>query len=148
MKPIEIKPEIRVMSHEELTARLEYLSFEFCINADFQKIDAVNKLVARLEEYSMEALMRVMEGKLGYRPLQNKIYEKVEGLFDNQDSYNINRMFSSMRRTHYFGVIDPEDKKYIEWFKNRVKYGVKSLIREVHTVSYVTVPKFEELVYE
>jgi len=148
MKPIEIRPEVRTMSHEDLTSRLEYLAFEFCVNADFNKAEAVTKLVYRLEEYSMEALMRVMEGKLGYRPLQNKIYEKVEGLFDNQDSYNINRMFSSMRRTHYFGGIDPEDEKYINWFKNRVKYGVKSLIRDVHSVSYVTVPKFEELVYE
>jgi len=141
--PIKIDNAITTMSHEKLEATLERKVFEFCVNVDFENIKAVNDLVNRMEQYSMEALMRVFDGKIGYRPAQYKIYELVESIFNNQDSYNINRMFSSMRRTKHFGSIDPEDKKYQEWFKNRVRYGFRTLQKTLETVEYVSIPAAE-----
>ena len=59
--------------------------------------------------------------------IQNKIYEKVERVFKNQDVYNINRMMSSIRRTKLV-PLDAENEKYTKWMKNRVNYGVKGII--------------------
>jgi len=143
MTPIMIDNTILTLEHEKLQSALKRKAFEFCVNVDFTNIKAVNKLVDRMEQYSMEALMRVFDGKLGYRPRQSKIYELVESIFNNQDSYNINRMFSSMRRTKHFGSINPKDTKYQEWFKNRVRYGFKTLSKTLETVEYVKVPTAE-----
>ena len=145
MTPIVIDTKIKTLNHEALSAALERKSYEFCVNADFTNKDAVIKLTDRMEQYAMEALMRIFKGKLGYKPFQNKIYDEVEKIFDNQDSYNINRAFSSMRRTKYFDGVDPEDKKYQTWFKNRVRYGFMALQRVLREVEYVEVPTQEAL---
>ena len=126
MTPIEISKSVKYMDLEMLGNRLNYLSYQFCVNADFTKVEAVNDLVSRLEMYAVESLMRVFEIEFGYRPFQNKIYEMTEKIFGEQDSYNINRMMSSLRRAKVI-PIDPTNEKYIRWMKNRIRYGAKSI---------------------
>lgn len=135
MTPITIKPAAMTMTIHELREKLNFQSYTFCVNADFSKEDAMTDLVTNLEMYAMEALLRVLDNKLGYRPLQNKIYEKTEYAFGNQDAYNINRMMSSLRRAKMY-PIDPTDERYIDWLKNRVKYGVKGLRQQLKAIDY------------
>jgi len=135
-----VKPPITSLSHEKLAIALERKSYDFCVNADFENRKAIIALCDRMEQYSTEALMRIFESKLGYRPYQNRIYDEVEKIFDNQDSYNINRAFSCMRRTKYFNGIDPENIKYQNWFKNRVRYGFKAIIEALEEVMYAEIP--------
>lgn len=147
MTPITIDTKIQTATHDSLAAALERKSYEFCVNADFTNVEAMMQLTDRMEQYAMEALMRIFKGKLGFKPFQNKIYDEVEKIFGNQDSYNINRCFSSMRRAKYFDGIDPEDTKYHTWFKNRVRYGFMVLIRVLREVEYVEVPTKMEVEY-
>ena len=127
MTPIEIKETITNLSNEKLAERLNFLAFTFCVNADFSKKEATTKLIDELEMAMMEGLLRVLEVKIGFRLFQNKIYEKVEKVFQNQDAYNINRMMSSIRRTKVV-PIDAENEKYLAWMGNRVNYGSKAVI--------------------
>ena len=127
MTPIIINQVILDMTDEELCNRLTFLSYQFCVNADFTKEEATQKLVDRLEMYVIESLQRVFEDEFGYVPFQNKIYENVETLFEDQDAYNINRMMSSLRRAKSI-PIDPENEKYVLWMRNRIKYGIKSIV--------------------
>lgn len=126
MTPIEISRSVSNMGSEALAEKITYLSYQFCVNADFTKIEAVDELVNRLEMCVIESLLRVFEYELCYRPYQNKIYEQTEKIFDEQDAYNINRMMSSLRRAKLI-PIDPTNEKYILWMKNRIKYGVKTI---------------------
>lgn len=126
MTPIEISKSVKYMDLEMLRNRLNYLSYQFCVNVDFTRVEAVNDLVSRLEMCVVESLMRVFEIEFGYRPFQNKIYEMTEKIFGEQDSYNINRMMSSLRRVKVI-PIDPTNEKYVHWMKNRIRYGVKSI---------------------
>jgi hypothetical protein len=135
MTPIRIKNHITALSNEQLNARLSYLSYTFCVNADFSKKEATSKLIDSLEMNMMEGLLRVLEDESGYCPLQNKIYENVERVFGNQDAYNINRMMSSIRRTKLV-PIDVENEKYLSWMRNRVNYGVKAIIRQLDTFEF------------
>lgn len=130
MTPIKITDTIKEMSATELREKLNYYSFTFCVNADFTKTEEMCRLIDKLEMYMMEGLLRVLESNIDFRPYQNKIYEHVENLFENQDAYNINRMMSSIRRTKLV-PIDPTNEKYIKWMKNRVKYGVKTIMKTV-----------------
>ena len=145
MIPITIDNKIQTLSHEALLVALERKAYEFCVNADFTNEKAIMKLTGRMEQYAMESLMRIFKGKLGYKPYQNKIYDEVEKIFGNQDSYNINRAFSSLRRAKYFDGVDPEDTKYIKWFKNRVRYGFMALQRVLKEVEYVEIPTTQEV---
>jgi hypothetical protein len=126
MTPINISTATQ-LSNAALKGKLELLSYTFCVNADFSKVEQTTKLIDELEMHVMEGLMRILEVKFGHRPFQNKIYEKVERVFKNQDVYNINRMMSSIRRTKLV-PLDAENEKYTKWMKNRVNYGVKSII--------------------
>jgi|SaaInlStandDraft_4_1057021.scaffolds.fasta_scaffold07372_3 hypothetical protein len=126
MTPIDVEQTIVDMTDSELREKLNYISYTFCVNADFTKEQAIKDIVIHLEMLVMEGLLRVLEDNLGYSPLQNKIYEKTEIVFGDQDSYNINRMMSSLRRAKV-NSIDATDDKYIKWLKNRVKYGVKGI---------------------
>lgn len=132
MTPIEIENAITTMNDKMLRNKINYLSYTFCVNADFTKTEAIKALIDKLEMHVMEGLLRVLNKELGYRPYQNKIYEHVEKLFDDQDSYNINRMMSSLRRTKLVDV-DPTNEKYIKWMKNRVKYAVRSIMAALCT---------------
>lgn len=135
MTPITIKPQIEQLSIHELREKLYYQSYVLCVNADFNKTEAIQDLIINLEMLALEALLRIFNDKLGYKPLQNKIYEKTEYTFSNQDAYNINRMMSSLRRVKHF-ALDPTDLKYLEWFKNRVKYAVKSIRTHLKEIDY------------
>ena len=73
---------------------------------------------------------------MGYIPYQNKIYEKTEDYFGNQDAYNINRMMSSLRRAKVV-PIDSTNDKYMTWMSNRVKYGINTLIAELGEIGDV-----------
>jgi hypothetical protein len=128
MVPIKITDSIKVMTDTKLRNKINFLSYTFCVNADFSKTEAVKKIIDDLEMYAMEGLLRVLDDKIGYRPYQNKIYEKVENVFNDQDSYNINRMMSSIRRTKLI-PINVENEKYISWMKNRIKYGTKTIMK-------------------
>ena len=128
MTPIKIGLNIRSMNDATLRNKINFLSYTFCVNADFTKTNEVRKLVTNLEMCTMESLMRVFEESLGYRPYQNKIYEHVENVFIDQDAYNINRMMSSLRRAKLI-PINAENKKYLKWMKNRVKYAIKTLMK-------------------
>jgi hypothetical protein len=142
MTPVKIEKEIITMEHDDIIKKIEELSQEFYEMESFQNESYVNTLVASLEQYTLEALIRVFKGKLGHVPKQNKHYEYVEMLFNNQDAYNINRMFSSMRRCFYFQGIKPEDEKYIKWFQNRVKYASVTLIKTLNSMQYVEVKSY------
>jgi len=142
MTPIAIKDTVTTMSNTELAEKLNYLSYTFCVNADFSKKEAITKLVDKLEMYMMEGTLRVIDNVIGHRPFQNKIYEKVEIVFSNQDAYNINRMISSLRRTKIV-PLDVENEKYINWMKNRIKYGVKTIMTDMKTTSKTTVSVLE-----
>jgi len=137
MTPIEIKSTITEMSDTKLAEKINYLSYTFCVNADFSKTEAIAKLINQLEMYVLEGTLRVIENTIGHRPYQNKIYEKVENVFGVQDAYNINRMISSLRRTKMV-AIDVENTKYIAWMKNRIKYGVKTIMADMKTTSKST----------
>ena len=134
MTPIEIKDTVTEMSNTKLAEKINYLSYTFCVNADFSKTEAVAKLVDQLEMYVLEGTLRIVENTIGHRPYQNKIYEKVEQVFGDQDSYNINRMISSLRRTKMV-PIDVENEKYIVWMKNRIKYGVKTIMTYIKSTT-------------
>ena len=135
MTPIVINKTVSNLSAAELQEKLNYLSYTFCVNADFTKTDAVANLVNHLESHVLEALLRIFEKELGYVPFQNKIYEKTEGYFGkkSQHAYNICRMMSSLRRIKHV-PLDPDNEKYLSWVKNRVKYGIKQLIIELKSV--------------
>lgn len=137
MIPINIDTKIAKMDTKQLQDALEYKTYEFCVLADFSKTDAINKLCDTLEQLTVESLMRIFDGKLGYRPLQNKIYEKTEFVFGDQDSYNINRLISSLRRVKLHDI-NSEDTKYINWVINRAKYASKALIGYMSTVDFGT----------
>lgn len=107
------------------------------LNLDFKDVEAANKQIIELEEYVTEALLRLSNDKFGYKPLQNKLYEKVELLFMG-DHYNINRMLSILRRSKTF-PIDSTDEKYISWVHNRVKYATKSIRTKLKTIDYTTI---------
>ncbi len=139
MIPVEIKPSIKTMDDVKLRSKINFLSYTFCVNADFSKTEAIAKLVDELEMYTLEGLLRVLDDEVGFRPYQNKVYEQVERKFEDQDAYNINRMLSSIRRTKMI-PIDPDNAKYIKWMKNRVKYGTKTIIENLNEVDF---DKFE-----
>ncbi len=130
MTPIVIYDEVQDLEDAVLLGRLNYHSYQFCVNADFTNEVAITRLVKKLEMLTTEALLRIFEDEFGYRPFQNKIYEKTEKVFLDQDAYNINRMMSSLRRSKII-PIDAQNEKYIKWMKNRIKYGVKAITTEL-----------------
>ena len=137
MIPVNISDNILDMDDETLCNHLNFLSYQFCVNADFTKEDAVKELVKKLEMTVIEGLLRVFEDEIGHAPLQNKIYEHTEKIFGDQDSYNINRMMSSLRRAKMI-PLDHTNEKYVNWMRNRVRYGVNTII--VCLMSEVGVP--------
>jgi len=144
---VEIPDNVLSMSHEDLYDQLEnhitiFLSTDL---TDTNHQHSIKSHTSVLEMYAMEALLRITEGKLNRRNGQNKIYESVERIFDTQDSYNINRLFSSLRRSIHFDGIDPLDTKYHKWFKNRASYGSKALLRVLKEVEYVKIPTAQEV---
>lgn len=130
MTPIYIEEKVRNMSAEQIKEKLEYYSYNFCVLSDHTNPEAEETLIRSFEKYFLDALFRIVKSELGYTPKQNKMFERVEEVFDDQDAYNINRTLSSIRRAKMFGI-DPEDTKYIQWFENRVFYAVKSLKLEL-----------------
>lgn len=130
MNPIEITDNVSTFTNSELKSRLEFLSYKFCVFIDCMKKEAIDELTNELEMISMEGLMRILESKNGFRPLQNKIYETVERVFYNQEAYNINRMMSSIRRTKVVSL-DLENNTYMAWMKNRVNYGAKAIVNNL-----------------
>ena len=126
------------MDDETLCNHINFLSYQFCVNADFAKEDAVKDLVKRLEMTTMEGLMRIFQNEFGYRPYQNKVYEKSEKVFDEQNAYNINRMLSTLRRAKTV-PLDPQNEKYLNWMSNRVRYGTKTIIAYLTEDCVITV---------
>lgn len=143
MTPINISTATQ-LSNAALKGKLELLSYTFCVNADFSKVEQTTKLIDELEMHVMEGLMRILEARFGQRPFQNKIYEKVEKVFKNQDVYNINRMMSSLRRTKLV-PLDAENEKYTTWMKNRVNYGVKGIIARLTDETQEVAMMFKEV---
>ena len=138
MIPVDISKTITSMDDETLCNHINFLSYQFCVNADLTKEDAVKGLVRKLEMTVLEGLMRIFQNEFGYRPYQNKVYEKTEKLFDSQDAYNINRMLSTLRRANVI-PIDPTNEKYLHWMRNRVRYGTKTIITYLTEDCVVTV---------
>ena len=126
------------MDDETLCSHINFLSYQFCVNADFTKEDAVKDLVKRLEMTTLEGLMRIFQNEFGYRPYQNKVYEKSEKIFDEQNAYNINRMLSTLRRAKTV-PIDPQNEKYLNWMSNRIRYGSKAIIAYLTEDCVITV---------
>lgn len=126
------------MDDETLCNHINFLSYQFCVNADFTKEDAVKDLVKRLEMTTLEGLMRIFQNEFGYRPYQNKVYEKSEKIFNDQDSYNIKRMLSTLRRAKTV-PIDPQNEKYLNWMSNRIRYGSKTIIAYLTENCVITV---------
>jgi hypothetical protein len=130
MTPVYIEEKVSNLTAEALKEKLEYYSYNFCVLSSHDDPEAEEKLIRSLEKYFLEALIRVITTELGYEPKQNKMFERVEEVFGDQDSYNINRALSSLRRAKMFGI-DPEDTKYIKWFENRIFYAIKTLKAEL-----------------
>ena len=135
MTPIVIDQRIENMSIVGLREKLNSKAYTFCVNADFKNEAGMNDLITSIEMYSMEAILRILEDKYNYKPLQNKIYEKIEYTFSNQDAYNINRMMSSIGRAKTM-PLDATDEKYMTWVKNRVKYAIKALRASLKSIDY------------
>lgn len=133
MTPIEISNTTTGLSISKLRQHILNSATAF-INLDFVDTENAHKHIVELEEYVTEALLRLCKDKLGYTPLQNKLYEKVELVFMG-DHYNINRMLSILRRSKSF-PIDSTDEKYISWVHNRVKYATKSIRTKLKTIDY------------
>lgn len=138
MIPVDISKTITTMDDDTLCNHIDFLSYQFCVNADFTKEDAVKDLVRRMEMTIMEGLMRIFQNELGYRPYQNKVYEKSEKIFDEQNAYNINRMLSTLRRAKTV-PIDPQNEKYLNWMSNRIRYGSKTIIAYLTEDCVITV---------
>lgn len=128
MEPIVIPEKVINRTNRDLVDKLHRLSYTFCVRADFNNVISMDDLIKDLESHIMEAMLRICYSKFGFRPFQNKFYEKVEHVFgyESQDTYNINRGMSSLRRTKKI-EIDTTDTQYISWMKNRIRYGVKSI---------------------
>jgi len=54
---------------------------------------------------------------------QNKIYNRINDVCDDQDAYNINRALSALRRFRYFGITKNTDQ-YKRWLDNRIKFAL------------------------
>ena len=132
MTPVYINTTIKNMTPEALKEKLEYATYMLTVLTTHSDVEATKTNVEKFETYMLETLFRVLEKNLGFRPMQNKLFESVEKVFgvDSQDSYNINRMLSGIRRAKMFGI-DAEDEKYIQWFENRITYSVKTLKDEL-----------------
>ena len=133
MVPVIISEKVRNMTAEQLKEKIDYYSYSFCVLSDHSDKEAEETLIRNIETYVLETLIRVIKAELGYAPKQNKMFERVEEVFNDQDAYNINRMLSSLRRAKMLGI-DPEDEKYIKWFENRVFYSVKTLKAELDSL--------------
>lgn len=132
MTPVYINTTIKNMTPEALKEKLEYATYMLTVLTTHSDTEATKSNVEKFEVYMLETLLRVLEKNIGFRPMQNKLFENVEKVFgvDSQDSYNINRMLSGIRRAKMFGI-DAEDEKYIQWFENRITYSVKTLKAEL-----------------
>ena len=62
MTPLQISKELKTMSNSKLAQQIKFLSYTFCVNADFTKTEYIQKLIDSL----------------------NKVYEQVELIFDDQ----------------------------------------------------------------
>jgi len=144
MTPIEISSTIENMSIAQLRAKLNVKAYTFCVTADFANEAGMNSLITSLEMYVMESILRILSDKCGYRPLQNKIYEKIEHTFDTRNAYNINRMLSFIRRTKILSL-NIIDDNYVVWIKRRVKYAVKAIREALKNIDYsgYEYPQFE-----
>jgi hypothetical protein len=132
MTLVYINTTIKNMTPEALKEKLEYSTYVLTVLTTHSDAEVTKTNVEKFEFYMLESLLRVLEKNLGFRPMQNKLFENVEKVFgvDNQDSYNINRMLSGIRRAKMFGI-DAGDEKYIRWFENRITYSVKTLKAEL-----------------
>lgn len=133
MIPVYIPKSLYEATHEEVIEKLDYYAYKFTVLATLDESEDIKNLIKSLELYTLVALRRVIKNELGYFPKQNKIFERVEAVFGDQDAYNINRMLSSLRRAKMFGV-DPADEKYIKWFENRVHYAIKAIKGELEQI--------------
>ena len=102
MEIIKIPREIFELSHGELQKELLELKQKAINELSYENPENL-VIVDKLLKYTIESLMRIFEGKLGQRPLQNKIYNTVELIFDEDGAYNINRMISGLRRAKKLG---------------------------------------------
>ena len=132
MTPVYINTTIKNMTPQKLKEKLEYSTYVLTVLTTHTDEQTTKSNVEKFEIYMLESLLRVLEKNLGFRPMQNKLFENVEKVFgvDSQDSYNINRMLSGIRRAKLFGI-DVGDEKYIQWFENRITYSVKTLKAEL-----------------
>lgn len=135
MTPIEINEKVLNKTNSELRASLNKKTYTFCVLADLSNPTATIELIEKIEMELLEGILRVLEDKYGYRPYQNKLYEKIEETFDNQLAYNLNRGLSGLRRSKLFGI-DPASERYNNWLKNRIKNGVYGLRKRLKTIDY------------
>jgi hypothetical protein len=140
--PINIPNDIKILDNELLGEKLKDLRDEvvYCIEKCNDNIER-DKKILEFEFYFTEALLRIMFDKFGYRPYQNKLYEKIDFVFDKKDAYNINRTLSSIRRNRIVGL-DFEKTKYRNWLVNRIIFAVTAVVR--------TLPKYynEDMIKE
>ena len=137
MKPLKIDNNIVNMTNKELSEKIDFNATVICTIMDFSKVDKSIEFLETFEKHTIEGLMRVFVSKIGKCPKQNKMYEYVDSIYDNQDAYNINRMLSAIRRMRAIHDIDYNDEKYLEWFKNRVKYSAKTLSAQLQRMDAV-----------
>ena len=128
--PITIPDNVKKIDNDGIKKKLIEIKEEvlYCI----EKCSGAerDKKIFEFEIYFTEALLRIMYDKFGFRPYQNKLYEKVDFIFDKKDSYNINRTLSFVRRNRMIGLDFGKDK-YKNWLMNRVLFAVPAVIREL-----------------
>lgn len=135
MKPIRISNKVKNLSTSELRNELDKL-IPIVNNLDFDMDrDELKKELHIFEELIVESITRILYAKQGTVPLQNKIYDKVEALFSEQFSYNINRAISTLRRIREDYARDKEmTEGFRDWFIARIEISVRLLKRELEIV--------------
>jgi len=137
MTPVKITPAIQKMNCLDLKEKLKKSAEVFIAEKNQNNLEA-------FEMYFTETLVRILEHHLGFKPLQNKFFERVEAVYgaNSQHTYNINRVISALRRGKMFGM-EGGDPKYETWLQNRVEYSLKKLKSELEDLA-----EFEDEVNE
>ena len=130
MKPIKFNEKLLSINNGELIKRLEQSTLKMIETNNKDKIFHLSK---KHEQLLVLGILRILYNKLHYIVYQNKIYENVQFYLNKQDAYNINRSISVLRRMREMNIFVVKDEKYLNWFKNRIKYAtvaIKKYLKE------------------
>lgn len=135
MIPIVLTKSTRRMKPNLLKEKIDYYTYKFCVLDNHTDAEYNEKLISNIEKYFIMALIKICKTELGFNPKQNKIFERVEEVFNQSDAYNINRSISALRRAKISGI-DASNEKYMFWFENRILYAAKAINVKLEEISF------------